>query len=70
MMLSMIFVMVSMSKASAARISEVLDEKSDMKLPDHPVMSLQDGSIGFDDVSFSYRGEGGRICLSGINLSI
>ena len=69
MMLSMIYVQLMMSRESVDRIGEVLKEESTIKAPDKPVMEVEDGSIDFDDVSFSYR-EGGRECLSGISLHI
>ena len=56
MMVSMIFVMLSMSYASAKRISEVLTEQTDLKNPENPVMNVKDGSIVFDHVSFRYPG--------------
>ena len=54
MMFSMIFVMISMSVASAQRIVEVLEEKPDIVNPEHPVMEVKDGSIDYDDVNFYY----------------
>ncbi len=70
MMLSMVFVMVTMSIASAKRITEVLNEKSDLSNPEHPIMEVPDGSIVFDHVSFSYKKEGQEPVLKDINLSI
>lgn len=70
MMLSMVFVMISMSMASARRISEVLNEKSDITNPENPVMDVKDGSIEFNNVSFSYKKESGEAVLKNINLSI
>lgn len=55
MMLSMVFVMITMSVASARRVSEVLNEKSNLNNPKHPVMEVKDGSITFDHVTFSYK---------------
>ena len=55
MMLSMIFVMITMSVASARRICEVLNEKSDITNPEKPVMEITDGSIDFDHVNFTYK---------------
>lgn len=55
MMLSMVFVMVSMSSASAGRIAEVLNEKADIVNPEKPVYEVSDGSIVFDNVDFSYK---------------
>ena len=70
MMLSMVFVMVTMSSASARRITEVLNEKSDLSNPEHPIMEVPDGSIVFDHVSFAYKKEGQEPVLRDINLSI
>ena len=56
MMLSMIFVMLTMSMASAKRITEVISEKADIANPADPVMTVADGSIEFEDVDFSYKG--------------
>ena len=70
MMLSMVFVMVTMSIASARRITEVLNEKSDLSNPEHPIMEVPDGSIVFDHVSFAYKKEGQEPVLRDINLSI
>ncbi len=70
MMLSMVFVMISMSMASARRISEVLNEKSDITNPENPVMDVKDGSIDFNDVCFSYKKDSGEDVLKNINLSI
>lgn len=55
MMLSMIFVMVTMSFASAQRVTEVLNEKSDLQNPENPVMEVKDGSIVFNHVDFAYK---------------
>ncbi|MGI6010858.1 MAG: ABC transporter ATP-binding protein [Ruminococcus sp.] len=70
MMLSMIFVMVSMSSASVKRISEVLDEKADLRDPEHPATEVADGSIDFDHVSFSYKHGTGEETLTDIDLHI
>lgn len=70
MMLSMVFVMVSMSSASAERIAEVLNEKADIVNPEKPVYEVTDGSIVFDNVNFSYKKTGGEYVLSDINLDI
>lgn len=70
MMLSMVFVMVSMSSASAGRIAEVLNEKADIVNPEKPVYEVTDGSIVFDNVNFSYKKTGGEYVLSDINLDI
>lgn len=70
MMLSMIFVMLTMSAASAKRISEVLVEKADIVNPMNAVMKINDGSIVFENVSFSYKHGSGEETLKDINLSI
>ncbi len=70
MMLSMVFVMVTMSIASARRVAEVLNEKSDLSNPEHPVMEVSDGSIVFDHVDFAYKKDGKEPVLKDINLSI
>ena len=68
MMLSMIFVQMTMSAASGKRIVEVLDEQADVSNPEHPVMEVPDGSISFKDVSFSYGSS--EYAIKDINLSI
>ncbi len=70
MMLSMIFVMMTMSAASARRIAEVLNEKADIVNPENPVMEVKDGSIVFDHVNFSYKQGSGENVLKDINLDI
>ena len=69
MMLSMVFVMISMSAASAHRVAEVLDEKSDLHDPEEPVMEVKNGAVEFDHVCFRYKKDG-RDVLSDINLNI
>lgn len=70
MMLTMIFVMVSMSAASGKRIVEVLDEEPDIVSPENALMEVPDGSIDFDAVDFSYRSGEGEETLTGIDLHI
>lgn len=70
MMLSVIFVMVSMSSASVKRISEVLNEVPELRNPEEPVMELADGSIDFDHVDFSYQKGSGEEVLKDIDLHI
>ena len=70
MMLSMIFVMVVMSRASAERIVEVLDEQSDLTNPEYPVLKVADGSVDFSHVSFSYSKRMDKCCLKNIDLHI
>ena len=70
MMLSMVFVMVAMSMASARRISEVLNETSDLKNPEHPFMKVEDGSIEFRHVDFAYKKDSDEPVLEDIDLKI
>lgn len=70
MMLSMVFVMISMSIASARRISEVLSEESTLTNPEHPVMEVPDGSITFKEVDFAYNRDVAAPVLLQIDLSI
>lgn len=70
MMLSMVFVMLTMSAASARRIAEVLSEQTDLTNPKEPVTDVPDGSIVFDHVNFSYQNDSSDFVLSDINLSI
>lgn len=70
MMLSMVFVMISMSMASARRIAEVLNETSALTNPQNPVMEVADGSIEFDKVYFSYKKESSDPVLKDVTLSI
>ena len=70
MMLSMVFVMVTMSIASAERITEVINEKPDITNPEKPVMEVKDGSIVFDNVDFSYNRDSEEPVLKDINISI
>ena len=70
MMLSMIFVMITMSLESARRITEVLCEKPSLASPENPVLEVADGSVDFEDVSFKYSAEAQRYALSDIDLHI
>ena len=70
MMLSMAFVMISMSAASAKRIVEVLDEKTDLPPAKAPVQEVKDGSIRFDHVSFNYKHGAGQPVLNDITFDI
>ena len=69
-MLSMVFVMITMSRASAQRIVEVLDEKSDIVSPKDAAKAVRDGSVDFDHVSFRYASRSEKDCLSDIDLHI
>lgn len=70
MMLSMVFAMIIISVASARRIAEVLEEKTDIEDPADPVMAVKDGSICFEQVSFAYSNKTDKKVLNDINLSI
>lgn len=70
MMLSMIFVMMIMSKASAERICEVLSQSSDLTNGENPVTEVKDGSVAFDGVSFSYAKDENKLCLKDVSLRI
>lgn len=70
MMLSMVFVMVIISRASSERIVEVLEEKSTLHNPENPRFDIRDGAIDFENVSFSYSQEAESAALSGVNLHI
>lgn len=70
MMLSMIYVMLTMSLESMKRIAEVLDEESTLSNPEHPIMEVKDGSIDFENVSFKYSEKAKRYSLSDVNLHI
>ncbi len=70
MMISMIYVMLTMSAESAKRICEVLDEEPDMKEPESPITEVRDGSIDFDNVNFKYSEKAQKFALSNIDLHI
>lgn len=70
MMVSMVFVMISMSSAGIRRIAEILDEKSDLTNPENPIHEVADGSIEFKHVDFSYKKDSKEPVLKDINLSI
>ena len=70
MMLSMIFVMLTMASASVKRIAEVLGETIDLHNPENPVYEVPDGSVDFDHVSFKYSAHADRMALSDIDLHI
>ncbi len=70
MMLSMILVMVTISRASAERITELLDEESDIVDKEQPVTEVKNGDIRFEHVDFSYRKDKNKLCLSGVELDI
>ena len=70
MMLSFMFVMLTISRASGERICEVLDEQSDLHSPENARTEISDGGVDFDGVSFSYAGNKKRLCLEDVNLHI
>lgn len=70
MMLSMIFVMIIISRASAERIVEVLEEEPDLHNPANPVTEVKNGDVEFRSVGFSYTGDPEKLCLRDIDLTI
>lgn len=70
MMLSFVFVMITMAKSSSERVVEVLEENSDITNGNNPVSKVNDGSIVFDNVNFSYAKDINRLCLKDVNLKI
>lgn len=70
MMLSMFYVMITMSAESARRICEVLDEEPSLANPENPVYEVKDGSIDFDGVSFKYSAKASKYALSNVDLHI
>ena len=70
MMVSMVFVMITMSMESAERIVEVLKEESTLKSPENALTEVKDGSIDFDNVNFKYSKKAERMALADINLHI
>jgi len=69
-LMSMVFVMIIISRASAERIVEVLNEEPTLRQPDNPICDVPDGSIAFRGVDFSYVNDPGKCCLSGIDIEI
>jgi len=70
MMLSMVFVMIVMAKSSAERITEVLQEKSDLVNPSTPITSVENGSVTFSNVGFSYVNDDANLTLSDLSFTI
>ena len=70
MMLSMVFAMLTISLSSARRIAEVIEEKTDIQNPEHPIMAVRDGAIDFDHVSFVYASKADKKVLDDIDLHI
>lgn len=70
MMLSMVFVMVTMARASAERIVEILEQESDLRNNENPIYDIPNGSVTFENVSFSYAKSKEKLCLSNVNIEI
>ena len=70
MMLSMVLVMIILARASAERITELLNEKSDLKNGPNPIEEVKDGSVVFENVSFSYAKDPTKECLKDVNLTV
>ena len=70
MILSMVLVMIMISRASAERIVEILDEESDLTNKENPTKEIKDGSIVFENVNFSYVKDINKLCLKNVNLEI
>lgn len=70
MIISMLFVMMTMAKASGERILEIIEEVSTLQDPENPIYEVKDGSIDFENVHFRYMNRGGKEVLNGINLHI
>ena len=70
MMLSMVFVMITMSMAAAKRIAEVLTEETDINNPEEPIYEVPDGSVAFKNVNFAYKKDTQEYVLKNINLDI
>ncbi len=70
MMFSMVLVMVIIARAAAERIVELLNEESDLKNKENPVMEVKDGSVVFENVSFSYAKDPSKECLKNVSLTI
>ena len=70
MMLSMVFVMLTMSRAPMQRCCELLQEEPQLRNPENPVTEVPDGSVDFENVSFRYSGKTGKNVLEGVNIHI
>ena len=70
MMFSMVFVMITISRSSAERIAEILNERSTIQNPEHPVMEVKDGSICFTDADFMYSADADKKVITNANISI
>jgi len=70
MMFSMVFVMITISRSSAERIAEILNERSTIQNPEHPVTEVKDGSICFTDADFMYSADADKKVITNANISI
>lgn len=70
MMLSMVFVMITIARSSAGRIAQILEEKSDISSPDNPIIEVKNGEIIFENVDFSYSKNAEKKTLDNVNLVI
>jgi len=70
MMLSMVFVMIVISRASCERVCQILDEESDIQNGENPVTTVENGAIEFENAAFSYSGDPSKLCLRRVKLSI
>jgi ATP-binding cassette subfamily B protein len=70
MMLSFVFVMITISRASAERVVEVLNERVDLENPNSPVTTVKNGNVTFTNVGFSYSNSLDKLCLQDVNLKI
>ncbi len=70
MMISMVLVMITISRASAERIVELLEEESDLKNNSHPIKSVQNGEVRFEHVDFGYDKNAEKLCLNAVDLTI
>ena len=70
MVLSMVLVMIMISRASCERIVEILDEKSDLTSKENAITEVKNGSIFFDNVNFSYVKDKNKLCLKNVNIQI
>lgn len=70
MMLSMVFVMIIISRASAERIVEILDEESNLRNGENPIYEVKNGDISFKNVNFSYTNNKNKLCLFDLNIDI
>ena len=70
MMVAMVFVMITMAKASAERVTELLEEKPDLHNGENPIHEVKNGSVDFENVDFSYKGDEHKLALKNVSLHI